>query len=101
VAIAGGDGTLHLAVQVLAGTDVTLGILPQGTANNFAMALGIQIHAPYARAVGMAAEASPDAAPSPELNRAMDSPVETFAYWLDYAIVIVIIFDMIMKPFGL
>jgi hypothetical protein len=66
-----------------------------------AMAVGIRIHAPYARAVGMAAEASPDAAPSPELNRAIDNPQETFAYWLDYAVVIVIIFDMITKPFGI
>lgn len=39
VVIAGGDGTIHSAVQVLAKTDVTLGILPQGTANNFAAAL--------------------------------------------------------------
>jgi diacylglycerol kinase (ATP) len=41
VAIAGGDGTLHLAVQVLAGSDVTLGIVPQGTANNVATTLGL------------------------------------------------------------
>jgi diacylglycerol kinase (ATP) len=39
VAVAGGDGTLHAAVQVLAKSDVALGILPQGTANNFANAL--------------------------------------------------------------
>lgn len=39
VAIAGGDGTIHSAVQVLVGSGVALGILPQGTANNFARAL--------------------------------------------------------------
>jgi YegS/Rv2252/BmrU family lipid kinase len=39
VAVAGGDGTLHLAAQLLAGTGIALGILPQGTANNFATAL--------------------------------------------------------------
>ena len=66
-----------------------------------AMGVGARIHAPYARSVGMAAEASPESAPSPELNRAMDNPLEEFAYWLDYAIVVAIIFDMIVKPFGL
>lgn len=39
VVVAGGDGTIHAAVQVLANTGVELGILPQGTANNFAGAL--------------------------------------------------------------
>lgn len=48
IAIAGGDGTLHAAVQVLAGTDVTVGILPQGTANNFATALRIPRDLPSA-----------------------------------------------------
>ena len=64
------------------------------------MFTGIRIHAPYAQAVGAAAEASPDEAPSPELNRALDNPSETIAYWLDYAVVISLIFDMIIKPFG-
>jgi diacylglycerol kinase (ATP) len=41
VAIAGGDGTLHVAAQVLAESGVRLGIIPLGTANNFATALGI------------------------------------------------------------
>src|SRR5687768_11972684 len=39
IVVAGGDGTIHPAVQVLANTDEALGILPQGTANNFAGAL--------------------------------------------------------------
>jgi hypothetical protein len=64
------------------------------------MFTGIRIHAPWAQAVGAAAEASPDAAPSPELNRALDSPQETFGYWLDYGVVAALIFDMIIKPFG-
>jgi hypothetical protein len=61
---------------------------------------GVRFHGPYAQAVGVAAEASPDNAPSPELNRAMDNPAETFTYWLDYAVIIGLIFDMIIKPFG-
>jgi hypothetical protein len=62
---------------------------------------GVRIHAPYARAVGIAAEASPDTAPSPELSRALDNPQEEFAHWLDYAVIAALIFDMIVKPFGL
>lgn len=39
VAVAGGDGTVGLAVQELAHRSTALGIIPQGTANNFAAAL--------------------------------------------------------------
>jgi YegS/Rv2252/BmrU family lipid kinase len=48
VAVAGGDGTIHQAVQELAGTGVALGILPQGTANNFATALRLPMDLPSA-----------------------------------------------------
>jgi YegS/Rv2252/BmrU family lipid kinase len=48
VVIAGGDGTIHSAVQVLAKTDVEVGILPQGTANNFAGALRLPQDLPTA-----------------------------------------------------
>jgi diacylglycerol kinase (ATP) len=37
----GGDGTVHLAVQAVAGTSAPLGIVPLGTGNDFADALGI------------------------------------------------------------
>ena len=43
VAVAGGDGTIACAVQALAGTGVALGIVPQGTANNFANALKLPL----------------------------------------------------------
>jgi diacylglycerol kinase (ATP) len=39
VAVAGGDGTVKLAVQEMAFSGAALGIIPQGTANNFATAL--------------------------------------------------------------
>src|SRR5438093_8379702 len=39
IAVAGGDGTVAHAVQELAHRDSILGILPLGTANNFATAL--------------------------------------------------------------
>lgn len=36
----GGDGTVHLALQALAGTGVPLGPVPAGTGNDFALATG-------------------------------------------------------------
>ena len=36
VVVVGGDGTVHLAIQALAGTGVPLGVLPAGTGNDFA-----------------------------------------------------------------
>ena len=40
--VGGGDGTLNHAVQHLLGHDVTLGVLPLGTGNDFARSLGIE-----------------------------------------------------------
>jgi len=37
----GGDGMVHIAVQALAETEVSLGVVPLGTGNDFARALGI------------------------------------------------------------
>ncbi|MEU7893023.1 YegS/Rv2252/BmrU family lipid kinase [Nonomuraea sp. NPDC049152] len=37
----GGDGLVHLAVQAVAGSEVPLGIVPAGTGNDFAAALGL------------------------------------------------------------
>jgi diacylglycerol kinase (ATP) len=41
VVAAGGDGTVHLAAQLVAGTGVPLGVVPLGTGNDFADALGL------------------------------------------------------------
>ncbi len=41
VVVAGGDGTAALAIQILAGGDVPLGIVPSGTGNDLANALGL------------------------------------------------------------
>jgi diacylglycerol kinase family enzyme len=43
VVVAGGDGTIACAAQVLVGTDTPLGILPSGTMNLLAKDLGIPI----------------------------------------------------------
>lgn len=48
VAVAGGDGTITRAVQELAYTNTALGIIPQGTANNFATALRLPQDLPSA-----------------------------------------------------
>lgn len=37
----GGDGTLHLALQGVAGTGTALGLVPAGTGNDFARAVGL------------------------------------------------------------
>ena len=42
--VAGGDGMVHLGVQCVAGTDIPLGIVPTGTGNDFATALGLPPH---------------------------------------------------------
>lgn len=41
VVVVGGDGMCHLAVQELAGSPTALGIIPAGTGNDFATALGL------------------------------------------------------------
>ena len=40
---AGGDGTISTAAAAVAGTDITLGVLPFGTLNHFAKDLGIPL----------------------------------------------------------
>ena len=51
VAVSGGDGTVALAVQELAHAQTALGIIPQGTANNFAAALRLPQDLPSALGV--------------------------------------------------
>ncbi|MBF8188175.1 YegS/Rv2252/BmrU family lipid kinase [Nonomuraea sp. K274] len=46
----GGDGLVHLAVQAVAGTGVPLGIIPAGTGNDIAAALGVPCADPLAAA---------------------------------------------------
>ncbi|CAM3041912.1 diacylglycerol kinase [Mycobacterium intermedium] len=50
VVVTGGDGVITNALQVLAGTDVPLGIIPAGTGNDHARAFGIPTHDPDAAA---------------------------------------------------
>ncbi|MEX1316237.1 MAG: diacylglycerol kinase family protein [Synechococcaceae cyanobacterium] len=48
VVACGGDGTVSAAAGVLAGTSIPLGVIPRGTANAFAAALGIPADLPGA-----------------------------------------------------
>ncbi|WP_349426837.1 diacylglycerol kinase [Microbacterium sp. LWS13-1.2] len=42
VAVAGGDGTVNLAIQEVAGTGIPLGIVPSGSGNDVAATLGLR-----------------------------------------------------------
>jgi diacylglycerol kinase (ATP) len=48
LAVAGGDGTINEAIQYVAKTNTALGIIPLGTANNFANALRLPMDLPSA-----------------------------------------------------
>ncbi len=57
--VAGGDGTVRVAVQELAHTKTALGILSQGTFNNFATALRVPHNLPSALKALYEGEATP------------------------------------------
>ena len=61
---------------------------------------GIRLNAPWFQRVTEAASASPDAAPSPELAAELESPISRFLDWFDPIIILLFIFDMVVKPFG-
>lgn len=42
----GGDGLVNMALQVVAGTSIPLGVVPAGTGNDFARALGLSLADP-------------------------------------------------------
>ncbi|MEA2465111.1 MAG: diacylglycerol kinase, partial [Acidobacteriota bacterium] len=44
----GGDGMVHIALQAVAGTETPLGIVPAGTGNDLAAALGLPQDDPVA-----------------------------------------------------
>jgi hypothetical protein len=62
--------------------------------------VGIRFNAPWFQRVAETSAQSPDAAPSPELAAALESPVARFLDWFDPLIILLFIFDMVVKPFG-
>jgi diacylglycerol kinase (ATP) len=48
--VVGGDGMVHLGLQAVAGTDVQFGLIPAGSGNDFARALGLPLKDPVAAA---------------------------------------------------
>ncbi len=44
--VVGGDGTVSLGAEIVAGTPVRLGIVPAGSGNDFARALGLSVNDP-------------------------------------------------------
>lgn len=53
--VVGGDGVISLALQVLAGTEIPLGIIPAGTGNDHAREYGLPIDDPESAAEIVAA----------------------------------------------
>lgn len=58
VVVAGGDGTLNLVANALAGTDVPLGVVPCGSANDFARSLALPLDVARALEVIRAGDAA-------------------------------------------
>ncbi|MGZ4589644.1 MAG: diacylglycerol kinase [Actinomycetes bacterium] len=46
VVAVGGDGLVHMALQVVAGTHLPLGVIPAGSGNDFARSLGLPLNDP-------------------------------------------------------
>ena len=55
VVVAGGDGTMHLAIQALAGTKTALAAIPLGSGNDLAATLGMPLSLDEAVAAALAA----------------------------------------------
>jgi diacylglycerol kinase (ATP) len=57
--VAGGDGSLHYAARGLAGSDCALGVIPTGSGNDLARALGVELDPIKAVERALAAERRP------------------------------------------
>jgi hypothetical protein len=65
-----------------------------------ATVVGIVVTTPWFNRITAAAVASPDAAPSPELAAALQDPMGRLIDWFDPILILLFIFDMVVKPFG-
>jgi hypothetical protein len=65
-----------------------------------ATVVGIRLNAPWFQRVAQTSAESPDEAPSSELGAALQDPVARFLDWFDPLVILVFIFDMVVKPFS-
>lgn len=55
IVVVGGDGSIRMALEATRGTDIAIGLMPAGTGNDHARALGIPVDDPTAAAAIIAA----------------------------------------------
>ena len=58
--VAGGDGIIHLAIQAVAGSSTALAIIPSGSGNDFARAIGLPMEIKEATAVAFSEPSKTD-----------------------------------------
>ena len=61
---------------------------------------GITINGPWLRRVTSLSAESPDGAPSAELTATLNDPKMHAVDWFDRIVILVLIFDMVVKPFS-
>ncbi len=77
--VVGGDGTMHLALQAVAGTATPLGVVPAGTGNDFAAEVGVPTD-PLAAAAAIARALASGRGRAIDLAR-MTGPDSTGPVW--------------------
>ena len=65
-----------------------------------AILIGATVTDPWVSRLGTAAAASPDDAPTAELVEVIDDPKARFARGLLMALIVILVFIMVVKPFG-
>jgi hypothetical protein len=112
----GAGRTIFAATPILFGIGAIFGLLTAATSSfDFLkpwlliayvifvtlLVVGARISAPWAARVGKAAAMNQGDAPSAELQAAIaDKSIDT-AFWVAIVLLVVVIFDMVFKPFGL
>ena len=75
--VCGGDGSVHAAVQVLAGSSCALGVIPAGTGNDNARSLGVPTRDPLGAADAIIADLKAGGCQESDLARVWTSDDET------------------------
>jgi hypothetical protein len=94
-------GLLGLAAAINFGTNLLVPWLVIAYALwVFAMLTGVAVHRPYFIKANTVLQAAPDGRMSPEVVALLADPRERWASIADYAIIVAILFDMVVKPFS-